>query len=47
VVPVELQYDLKGGTAYNNQETGLRITHFPVIHTRVGAIGYKLEWEWP
>ena len=47
VVPVELQYDLKGGTAYNNQETGLRITHFPVIHTRVGAIGYKLEWDGP
>jgi ribonuclease Z len=47
VVPVELRYDLKGGTAYNNSQTGMKITHFPVIHTRVGAIGYKLEWDGP
>ena len=45
VVPVELQYDVIGGIAYDNQETGLKITHFPVIHTRRGSIGFKLEWR--
>jgi ribonuclease Z len=45
VVPIELPYDLIGGTAYDNRSTGLKITHFPVIHTRRGAIGYKLEWN--
>ena len=45
VVPVELQYHLKGGTAYDNGATGLKITHFPVVHTRRGAIGFKVEWN--
>ena len=25
--------------------TGVKITHFPVIHCRKGSIGYKLEWK--
>lgn len=31
--------------AYWNKDTHVKITHFPVIHTRKGAIGYKLEWN--
>jgi ribonuclease Z len=45
IVPVELPHNVVGGVAYNNSETGLKITHFPVIHTRRGAIGFKLEWN--
>jgi ribonuclease Z len=45
VVPVELPYRQVGGIAYNNSETGLKISHFPVIHTRRGAIGFTLEWN--
>jgi ribonuclease Z len=45
VVPVELPHNVIGGVAYHNNETGLRITHFPVIHTRRGAIGFKVEWN--
>ena len=45
VVPVELPHNVIGGVAYHNSETGLRITHFPVIHTRRGAIGFKVEWN--
>ena len=28
----------------DNKRTGVKITHFPVIHARKGSIGYKLEW---
>ncbi len=45
IVPVELPHNLVGGVAYDNSETGLRISHFPVIHTRRGAIGFKVEWN--
>ena len=44
LVPIELDWRKVGGVAYHNQDTGVKITHFPVIHTRKGAIGYKLEW---
>ena len=33
--------------AYWNKDTGVKITHFPVIHCRQGSIGYKLEWTSP
>ncbi|WP_242343811.1 hypothetical protein [Anaeromyxobacter terrae] len=33
------------GVAYENHETGVRITHFPVVHARKGSVGYKLEWN--
>lgn len=49
LVPIELPWQNYGAVegdniAYWNEDTGLKITHFPVIHTRKGAIGYKLEW---
>ena len=47
LVPIELQYDTVGGVAYDNPKTGLRITHFPAIHTRRGAISYKVEFRPP
>jgi len=31
--------------AYHNRESGVKITHFPVIHCRQGSIGYMLEWN--
>ncbi|MGD9505252.1 MAG: MBL fold metallo-hydrolase [Syntrophobacteraceae bacterium] len=51
MVPIELDWTKKGripgdNIAYLNKSTGVKITHFPVIHTRRGSIGYKLEW-WP
>jgi ribonuclease Z len=46
IIPIELNWKKVGGVAYCNKKTGARITHFPVIHTRRGSIGYKLEW-WP
>ena len=51
LVPIELDWTQDGqdptkNIAYQNSETRVRITHFPVIHTRRGSIGYKLEW-WP
>lgn len=50
LVPIELDWTKYGRTpgdnvAYDNRASGVRITHFPVIHTRKGAIGYKLEWN--
>ncbi|ABL66141.1 MBL fold metallo-hydrolase [Chlorobium phaeobacteroides] len=46
MVPVELDWK-KGGTAYDNADTGVKITYFPVIHARKGSLGYKLEWKTP
>jgi ribonuclease Z len=46
IVPVELNWQTVGGIAYFNESTRVKITYFPVIHTRRGSIGYKLEW-WP
>jgi ribonuclease Z len=45
LIPIELPWRQVGGVAYDNPETGVKITHFPVIHTRQGSIGYKLEWN--
>jgi ribonuclease Z len=50
LVPIELDWTKYGkvpgdNVAYDNPKTGVKITHFPVIHTRKGAIGYKLEWN--
>jgi ribonuclease Z len=45
LVPIELHWKTVGGVAYDNGDTGVRITHFPVIHNRKGSIGYKLEWR--
>ncbi len=57
LVPIELDWTKNGsGTdqygnpdniAYWNKDTGVKITHFPVIHCRKGSIGYKLEWKNP
>lgn len=44
LVPIELDWEKVGGVAYDNGATGVKITHFPVIHCRKGAMGYKLEW---
>lgn len=33
--------------AYWNKITGLKISHFPVVHCRQGSLGYKLEWTPP
>ncbi len=44
IVPIELDWR-KTGIAYENNETGVRITHFPVVHYRKGSMGYKLEWN--
>jgi ribonuclease Z len=45
MVPVELDWRKEGGVAYENSTTGVRVTHFPVIHARQGSIGYLLEWN--
>jgi len=50
LVPIELDWTKYGekwrdNVAYHNKTTGVKITHFPVIHTRKGSIGYKLEWN--
>ena len=47
IVPIELDWRQVGGQAYSNAETGVTITHFPVIHARKGSMGYKLEWQIP
>ncbi len=46
LVPIELDWT-QIGIAYSNQATGVKITHFPVIHARQGSMGYKLEWQLP
>lgn len=50
MVPIELDWTKYGkepgdNVAYNNPTTGVKITHFPVIHCRKGSMGYKLEWN--
>jgi ribonuclease Z len=45
IIPIELDWTKAGGVAYNNAQTKVKITHFPVIHCRKGSIGYKLEWN--
>ena len=48
--PFELDWTKYGkvpgdNVAYHNPTTGVKITHFPVIHARKGSMGYKLEWN--
>jgi ribonuclease Z len=50
LVPIELDWTKYGkepgdNIAYYNPKTGVKITHFPVIHCRKGSMGYKLEWN--
>jgi len=52
LVPIELDWTKSGqvpgdNVAYRNPTTRVKITHFPVIHTRKGSMGYKLEWTAP
>jgi ribonuclease Z len=47
MIPIQLNWQTIGGVAYSNSTTGVRITHYPVIHARKGSIGYKLEWTPP
>ena len=39
----ELHYMQNPGLAY--RKNGVKISHFPAIHARDGAISYKLEWN--
>ncbi len=43
IVATELPYMKVGGIAY--EKNGVKITHFPAVHTRNGSISYKLEWN--
>ena len=50
LIPIELDWRKYGqregdNVAYRNPTTGVTITHFPVIHTRKGSMGYRLEWN--
>ncbi|MDI9380512.1 MAG: hypothetical protein QM845_06470, partial [Verrucomicrobiota bacterium] len=45
LVPIELDWAKVGGVAYDNPTTGVKVTHFPVIHCRRGSMGYKLTWR--
>ena len=47
LVPIELDWTKVGGLAYSNAATGVKISHFPVIHARRGSMGYKVEWQTP
>jgi ribonuclease Z len=52
MIPIELNWKKYGekpddNIAYDNAKTGVKITHFPVIHARKGSMGYKLEWTSP
>ena len=55
---VEMPFDFGGGSnqgppspsqmiVYSNAATGVRITAYPVIHCRQGAVAYKLEYRNP
>lgn len=55
LVPFELDWRKTGkdstgkpngdNVAYN--QDGVKITHFPAVHTREGSVSYKLEWTTP
>ena len=56
LMPVEILFDWSADWSsesppdilvYDNRATGAKIYAFPVIHTRKGAIGYRLEWTAP
>ncbi|MBP7936965.1 MAG: MBL fold metallo-hydrolase [Phycisphaerae bacterium] len=36
---------VSNNVAYDNPASGVKITHFPAVHARQGAISYKLEWN--
>jgi ribonuclease Z len=44
IVPIELDWT-QPGIAYKNDDTGVKITHFPAIHCRRGSMSFKLEWN--
>jgi len=44
IVATELDWRTVGGVAYDYN--GVKITHFPAVHDRQGAISYKLEWTY-
>jgi len=46
MVPISLDCSTVG-VAYNNQAAGMKVTHYPVIHCRKGAMGYMVEWTPP
>jgi ribonuclease Z len=46
MIPIELDWE-NGGVAYDNPDTGVKVTYFKVIHARKGSIGYKLEFTPP
>ncbi len=43
LIPTECPYELVGNEVYN--ANGVRITTFPAVHDRNGAISYRLEWQ--
>jgi len=43
IITKELPYMTVGGVAYN--QNGVKITHFPAVHARDGAISYRLDWN--
>ena len=47
IIPIELDWKTVGGVAYDNPDTQVRITHFPVIHNRRGSVGHRLAWTPP
>jgi ribonuclease Z len=47
MIPITLNWTNIGGLAYSNQVTGVKVTHYPVIHARKGSLGFKLEWTPP
>jgi ribonuclease Z len=47
MIPITLNWTNIGGVAYHNQDTRVKVTHYPVIHARKGSMGYKLEWTPP
>lgn len=46
MVPITLNWR-NVGVAYDNPDTGAKVTHYPVIHARKGSMGYMLEWTPP
>jgi ribonuclease Z len=45
LVPFELDWTLNPGIAYNDNDHGVTITHFPSVHCRAGSMAYKLAWN--
>ncbi len=43
IVPYECPYEQIGNLVYDSN--GVRITHFPAIHDRDGAISFRLDWQ--